>query len=275
METLRLGSKGQDVTNWQFWLRGQGLAVTVDGDFGPATAAATKTWQWDHNLRSDGVVGNSTLAAALAAGFAMVEDTGYDPDDKNSPAWPPRPPGASPLSYADKIKLFGVFRYEPAPTANDPDAIRILDNWAPNNLIFVKIPQLVKVPHRAPANGRILVNKKIAYQLQQAFEEIESAGLLSKIVSFDGAAVTRFIRGLAAKGVLSNHSWGTAIDLNADFNKFHQRPALVGSLGSVREIVMIMYKWGFYWLGWGSDEKKLDGMHFEAYKIIEDPLAKK
>ena len=51
-EPLREGSRGDSVTAWQ-----QALGITADGDFGPATAAATREWQRANGLDDDGIVG--------------------------------------------------------------------------------------------------------------------------------------------------------------------------------------------------------------------------
>lgn len=58
--TIRQGSKGTDVKAWQAI-----IGVTPDGNFGPATAAATKKWQSDHGLTPDGVVGVKTWGIAI------------------------------------------------------------------------------------------------------------------------------------------------------------------------------------------------------------------
>ena len=59
MTTLRLGMVSADVAVWQ-----RVLGVTADGDFGPATDAATRAWQVAHGLTADGVVGPKTWASA-------------------------------------------------------------------------------------------------------------------------------------------------------------------------------------------------------------------
>jgi hypothetical protein len=45
-----------------------------------------------------------------------------------------------------------------------------------------------------------------------------------------------------------------------------KRPALVSEKGSVRELVPIANKYGFYW--GGHFNSRPDGMHFEAAKIL-------
>ena len=73
METIGIGSIGEAVRAWQ-----QILGISVDGFFGPITAAHTRTWQMDHGVDADGVVGPLTWAAAEALQHA---DTVPPPSD--------------------------------------------------------------------------------------------------------------------------------------------------------------------------------------------------
>jgi len=61
--TLRQGETGTSVTLLQTKLNAAGYKVTVDGSFGPGTAAAVKQFQAAKNLTPDGVVGQATWAA--------------------------------------------------------------------------------------------------------------------------------------------------------------------------------------------------------------------
>lgn len=65
--TLRVGSSGTSVKAWQVV-----IGVTPDGQFGPATQAATIAWQKAHGLSADGVVGPATWAAAAKAPIAVT-----------------------------------------------------------------------------------------------------------------------------------------------------------------------------------------------------------
>lgn len=62
-KTLRRGSKGAQVKEWQKFLNSTGAVLVVDGDFGARTEAATKKFQADHGLETDGIYGPKTRAA--------------------------------------------------------------------------------------------------------------------------------------------------------------------------------------------------------------------
>ena len=55
---LKKGSKGSNVKILQEF-----LGITTDGDFGPGTEKAVKTWQTNNGLLSDGIVGPKTWKA--------------------------------------------------------------------------------------------------------------------------------------------------------------------------------------------------------------------
>lgn len=68
--TLRLGSKGDDVTKWQTFLASRGIDTgAIDGAFGPVTRASTLTFQRQQGLAADGIAGPETYRAAASVGF--------------------------------------------------------------------------------------------------------------------------------------------------------------------------------------------------------------
>ncbi len=107
-------------------------------------------------------------------------------------------------------------------------------------------------------------HKAAQKQLVELWLEWETAGLLDRILSFDGSFVPRFQRKSTTK--LSNHAFGSAFDINAAFNPLDAEPALYGQRGCVRELVAIANKHGFYWGGHFMTRE--DGMHFEVAKIV-------
>jgi lysozyme family protein len=256
MAALRQGMQGDMVRAWQSFLTGQNLDPGgLDGVFGDKTVVATKAFQSRHNLSADGVAGRQTLLEAMALGFELIEEPAPDTSGSNFPPRPDFPPLAD---NAARQALFGRFSFVAAPVPGNRENIRILGSWEQDNIVRVPIPQLRKaLGPGAPSAMRF--HKLAAAQLTGLWTDWDDAGLLGRILTFDGAHVARFIRGSTT--TLSNHAFGTAFDINAAQNPLGARPALVGQRGSTRELVSIANKWGFYWGGhFGS---RPDGMHFE------------
>ncbi len=66
-------------------------------------------------------------------------------------------------------------------------------------------------------------------------------------------------------GIVVSNSYGSAFDLNYRWNMLGQVPALVDHEGSVRKLIPIANKHGFYS---GAHFKRLDGMHFEIAGLM-------
>lgn len=264
METIRRGSKGPVVQAWGEFLRGQGfLLEPADGNFNVAIEAASKAYQRSRGLPTDGVVGHRTWGQAMADGFELFSDTDTS---KLGPNWPPQPVDLTPAGAASRAQLFGSFASKPAPTTNNPEGITILGNWVANNITTVSIPQLVGVPGAHP-KGLVQIHVKAAPQLTALFCAWEQAGLLHLIKSWGGSWVPRFVRG--SRTNLSNHSFGSAFDINAKWNGLRCTPALVGHAGSVRELVPLASQLGWFW---GGHYDRKDGMHFEISRLLTESL---
>ena len=254
MKAIRRGSKGHAVKIWQTFLRGQGYCIWIDSDFGPTTHKFTKKFQKDHKLLADGVVGNKTYAKAMSLGFELVQD---DSLEKYGPNWPPKPDFAPLIGTTARQKVFGKFKYKPAGIKSNPEAIKILDGWPQKNIVNVNIPQLVGIKGTY-RRKTFAFHKLIADSVQELFQKWDDAGLSDLILTWGGSYVPRFIRG--SRVSLSNHSFGTAFDINVAWNYLGTQPALVGKKGSIRKLVPIANKLGWYW---GGHFKRRDGMHFE------------
>lgn len=262
MRVLRQGATGDDVIAWQNFLRGllPDSSVIVNGVFDDATFKETVRFQKMSSLYPDGVVGPNTTGSALKLGLHAMTD---DSTTEDGPNWPPAPPGVSSLTGAAREALFGKFSYVPAPTQWNPEGIKITDNWAASNIITVSVPQLMVV-NGGPRDGKVSFHTKGAKQLQDLFAEWESSGLMNRIITWGGSWVPRYVRG--SRTYLSNHTWGTAFDINAQWNGLGVRPTIKGLKGSTRELVEIANKHGFWWGGHWKDRP--DGMHFEIAQLI-------
>lgn len=251
---LKKGSTGAEVERWQTFLRGIDIysEVIVTGFFDEITEIETKAFQGMKGLKADGIVGPATLAAAEKANYT----------EQNDVSWPQNP-GIKNLSFIDRQKLFGNFSYIPMPVPGNPEAIRITSNWAVDNITTITVPQIIGLPG-VGKTGSVQIHKKLANQTSALFHAWENAGLKDRILSWGGSWVPRFIRG--SRTSLSNHAWGTAFDINAQWNGLGVQPARMDQKGCVRELVSIAVDYGFYWGGWFP--KRPDGMHFEAYKVL-------
>jgi len=177
-------------------------------------------------------------------------------------SFPQKPTNVHALSDAERKLLFGTFTFKPNPLPGNPEAIAVDPGWTRANIVSVDIPQLAALKKRA--TFPVPCHKAIAMQLVGMFDAWAAAGLSDRVLSYDGCYVPRFIRGSKIK--LSNHSWGTAIDLNARWNPLGTYPSKIGETGCVRELVEIALAHGFYWGGWFSSRR--DPQHFEAFRIL-------
>lgn len=261
MQVLRKGSTGPEVEKWQAFLKGlkPESSILISGVFEDLTERDTKTFQSKKGLTPDGVVGPKTLTVAMTSGFSLMHDPACDPD---GPSWPAKPKFVNQLNPVDREKLFGKFPYISTPTMSNPEAITITGNWL-SNITQVNIPQLSGVAG-APRSTTVPFHTAAAPQLIKLFEAWHDLGLMYLVMSWGGSWSPRFIRG--SRTVLSNHAWGTAFDINVQWNQLGTQPALRGAVGSVRELVESACDHGFYWGGWFPN--RADGMHFEAYKIL-------
>jgi len=155
---------------------------------------------------------------------------------------------------------FGDFDYSPKPATAAKQPITILGDWEKSNIISVDVPQLNGIPtYGGNLNGKVRFNRLAAKQLQSFFLAVQTAGLLSLVKFWDGGFYPRYQAGSTTR--LSNHSWGTAFDINATWNGWGKKPAAIGQTGCLLPLVPIAEQHGFAWGGFFST---LDGMHFEV-----------
>lgn len=262
-QIIKKGDRNDLVGDWQSFLRGEEIYLgAIDDDFGNATDLATKQFQKKYGLTDDGIVGNSTFKKAVELGFHSSQIIVAPTNNDN---FPPKPNFLPITGNATREKLFGKFQYRTAPTKNNPEGIIITDDWESKNIVRVNLPALSKA-----TGGKFTAmrwHQECEYQLVKMFERFEKENLDTKILSYAGAFYPRFIRG--SRTQLSNHSWGTAFDINVAQNGLNKTPAMIGQKGCVRELVPIANECGFFWGGFFT---RMDGMHFEIAKIINENL---
>ncbi len=249
------------VGQWQTFLRGDGISpdltnLVVTGIYDEPTMAATRAYQAFYGLDVTGIMDRGTLEyAKVNHRFAGID---FKPGKMLVP-----PPPFTPMTYAEKLAVFGDFQYKPDPSKVNPEGIAILGDWVKKNIVNVKIPQLKGISG-APSNCTVPFHRKGAEQLKAMWQAWEDAGLLPLVKTFGGTWVPRFVRG--SRTTLSNHSYGSAMDINVAWNGLGVTPKQPGQEGSVVELVPTAYDHGFQWGGaWST---RPDGMHFEIGKIL-------
>jgi peptidoglycan hydrolase-like protein with peptidoglycan-binding domain len=93
---LRTGSQGSQVRALQMLLNAHGSALTVDGDFGPRTEAAVRSFQARQGLVADGIVGPRTASAL---------NTGAGQPAAPTPAPAPAAPAVGQVSGSPVLKV--------------------------------------------------------------------------------------------------------------------------------------------------------------------------
>jgi len=171
--------------------------------------------------------------------------------------YPPVPDFKPIVGTAARQAIFGKFNYISAPVSGNKENISIQGDWARKNLCIIELPQLMGI-HGAPNSGKIQCHVMVADSIRFMFNDFEQEGLLDVIHTWDGMFCPRFQRG--SKTALSNHAFGTAFDINAQWNPLGETPAEDGELGCVFPLVEIANKHGWYW---GGHFSRPDGMHFE------------
>jgi hypothetical protein len=260
MPVLKWGDSGEYVEKWQEFLISQNFSLYpygADGDFKDLTQLRTREFQIRNGLEITGQVDLNTWNCSFTYEYTC------------QPRLEPALPDFTQLKGQKLIDVFGKFNYIPTPSKRNPEGIRILGNWVKENIVFVNIPQLKNIKG-APRSCNVYFHKKAKDQLIGLWQEWEDEDLLKYILTWEGSWNPRFIRGSRTR--LSNHSRGTAFDINARWNWRGAKPADWGKKGCVKYLIDIASKWGFWWGGfwdpfYGLGEK-VDGMHMETAVIL-------
>lgn len=149
--------------------------------------------------------------------------------------------------------IYGQFRYRNTSGGR----IEVDPAWVAENIVTITLPGL---------NRKVQVHKAAADNFIQAFTYIKNGTatingrqvpLLSLIRTMDGTYVTRHVMWDPSRG-LSNHSWGTAIDINA---ADHLRYVNPGS--EPNDPNLILWEKAFKPAGFSWGNSFSDSMHYE------------
>lgn len=273
-QLLRLGMQGADVALWRSFLRAHGHVLPdLPADlFDEACVEATRAFQTAHGIDIDGKVGDETWRTARKL------DASLKPPKPVADAELPvqeNPPRAPLLTEKRRVLLYTApADWEVIAGARDPDQVRFTDGWEDANIVRVVIPELAGVPG-ARNDGAVRFHRMGTARVQALFAAWKAAGLMDRVLTFDGAFNARMIRGTPKPGhdprhpkALSNHAFGLAFDINAAMNGINQPPARRDERGCVYDLLPLAWDHGFYW--GGNFRSPLDGMHFEVADVPPD-----
>jgi hypothetical protein len=151
---------------------------------------------------------------------------------------------------------FGQFRYRNTSGGR----IEVDPNWIAQNIVTITLPGL---------NRSVQVNRAAKDNFIYAFTLIKNGtatingrqvSLLSLVKTMDGTFVTRHVNWDPSRG-LSNHSWGTAIDINADSHFRYVDPN-----SEPYDPNVILWEKAFKPAGFSWGNSYSDSMHFELLK---------
>lgn len=149
--------------------------------------------------------------------------------------------------------IYGQFHYRDTSGGR----IEIDPGWLANNIVSITLPGL---------NRQVQVHKEAADNFIQAFNYIVNGSvmingkrvpLLNLIRSMDGTFVSRHVNWNPENG-LSNHSWGTAIDINAG-DHFRR----VDPEQEPNDPNLILWEKAFKPAGFSWGNSYADAMHYE------------
>lgn len=179
--------------------------------------------------------------------------------------FPPKPDFGSPSKpLSALLAKLGNPKYTVDKPGTYHSPITFAGGWAAKNISSVEIPQLKDVPfysigNKSKCKGKISFYTKAHKAVQELFNAWEKDGLIAKILTFEGSFNARVIK---SSLIASNHSFGTAFDINGSWNAEGSAPAGIGKQGCLLELVPRASELGFYWGGFYKD-----GMHFEYAKL--------
>ncbi len=213
-----------------------------DGRIGTNTISAVKAFQKSRGLVVDGLVGPKTLAALKV-------------EVKTKPPVPVVIPPYQPITPVPERKLRLLTTQEILMKYGAP---------GPAKLVVVDVPfPLIIGWDKTKYAKKIQVHKLVADSLVKALTEILEYYGIEKIkeLQIDDYWGCYNFRKMRGGSDWSRHSWGIAIDLDADRNALHETSATARfARAEYKPMIDIFYKHG--WIGLGPT-KNYDWMHFQ------------
>lgn len=127
-----------------------------------------------------------------------------------------------------------------------------MSHWLKPCMLQPEITAALKCSISGKPVEHIFANIDMHKPMLDAFQLVIARGLTGELKTFDGCYNCRFVRG--RDGIMSIHSWGIALDLNAAENPLEAVPKWSPDFVDC---------WTSIGFSWGGNFKRLDGMHFQ------------
>lgn len=250
-------NRPEDVKIIQTLLRARGFMGVPEpnGLFDPGTAAAIMEFQGGFMRRPDGTVDpGGTSWRALSAAPAPSDPVPLNTKVSKPVAMPANlNPGITPVSNTLMMQLLG------APVLSGRYSQKCQDPTNP------KIARNIVLDTVGPFRVRGLLPAVLSLKAVMADIQAEQPAVY-KALGTQGMLCCRNVRGSAT--AISNHSWGTAIDLTLEgiLDAYGDGRVQVG----LTLIAPLFNRHGWFW---GAAFRKEDGMHFEGGKAVVEQWA--
>jgi RHS repeat-associated protein len=220
-----------------------GVNVLIGAASGALTAAATFA------IRNNAVVSQASAAAPAAGGEeagAQRAERAEVADAQDADAAPParRHRAAQVMTREQAAARYGAIEGDRWPGRRQ----WVVHYDVPEDVLSDPSYRLVD-PRGQQVRG-FWVNRDLVGMLDDAFHNLQQAGVLGELDTYNGSFNIRAVRG---RDLVSAHSWGIAIDFNAAANPLGAQPAMSPA------VVQAFTDAGFTW---GGNFGRPDGMHF-------------
>lgn len=248
------------------------IAILIGDELKQESDRDTINYKWDTNAVK---AGDYLVKITASDGEETTEETvkiivkeevkqvASNPDVAQKPNTTSPSRGSVPVPASNKYPMmskvngaFGQFPYRDI----EGGRIEIDPEWVKKNIVTITLPGL---------NRQVQVHKDAAENFIMAFNLIKNGTavingkevpLLSLIKTMDGTFVPRHVNWNSSRG-LSNHSWGTAIDINA---AGHFR--YVDPVKEPNNPNLILWEKAFKPAGFSWGNSYSDAMHYEIFK---------
>lgn len=195
-------------------------------------------------------LGLGTLAVVILGSRRALASDGWgnvwviNPEPEPEPVYPNSYRPRDYITSAERDARFGPIKWLPSPTTSNPEAITITNDFE-KRLVRKTYPGL-------PGSPTIRIHELAARPLELVLQDLDNAGELGLIRTFEGVWNPRLVRG---GSTLSSHAYGTSIDVNARENPLGGLPTT-----DQKRLAEFFEARGWYW---GDRFSRRDPMHFE------------